>query len=204
MSEICGNCGTKNNKSANYCSKCGADLTKKKSKQKEQIILWIGTIISLIIVSVICSKMNESDNSQSKETLYCKVIKANVRNIPSKSGNIINSLSLNEEVVVLGDSSTWYKIKKNDLVGWVSKNLLSPTKISVEAKVWYVGETFYITNLNNIDWENVVFKLNYTMTDAFKVRRSRVGAGSTITISCYEFVNDNSERFNILRKLQPE
>ena len=67
------------------------------------------------------------------ETLYA-IQKANVRDIPDKSGSVIGSLSANQEVYVTGicDQTKWYRIVQGGTSAYVSDSLLTKEK-KVEA-----------------------------------------------------------------------
>jgi len=179
-------------------------MAKKEETTPKDMIQGIIILIVLIFAAFLMyNKENVNRNSEDKQftisytPYYCKVKKANVRSKPNTSSTIIGKVKLGDEIKVLDKSNNWYQIYFKGRRGWIYSNLVSINKIEILARVFYEGEYFYITNLNNFDWENVIFKLNYGITDAYRAKRKRVKAGSTIKISCFDFINNSGKRFNI-------
>lgn len=55
---------------------------------------------------------------------------ANIREEASTSSNIINTLLRNTEVIITAEEGDFYKIKYNDITGYISKTLISDTPVS--------------------------------------------------------------------------
>ncbi len=69
-----------------------------------------------------------------EKTYYVSASSVNVRDSASKSGNIIDGLSLNKEVTVLGENGDWYLVSVDGTKGYVAKTLLSTTKKEVTSR----------------------------------------------------------------------
>ena len=54
---------------------------------------------------------------------------ANVRSEASTSASVVTSLSRNTEINIVGESGDWYKITYGDYTGYISKDLVSDTKL---------------------------------------------------------------------------
>ena len=59
---------------------------------------------------------------------------ANVRESASTSAKVLTSLTTNAEVTVVGEEGDFYKIQYKDITGYVSKSLVSDTKVAVTSR----------------------------------------------------------------------
>lgn len=71
---------------------------------------------------------------ESEKIYYVSANSINVRSGASKSTEVIDGLSLNNEVTVIGESGDWYIVNINDTKGYIAKTLLSTTKKEVVKK----------------------------------------------------------------------
>lgn len=62
-------------------------------------------------------------------TKYVSASSVYMRAEPSTSSDIVTSLIKNTDVTVTGESGDWYKVKFNDFIGYIYKDLLSDNKI---------------------------------------------------------------------------
>lgn len=62
---------------------------------------------------------------------YIKSKSVNFRKEPSKSAQVLDSLTINMEVTVLTQQDDWYKIKVNNKTGYVAKELISFEKVEL-------------------------------------------------------------------------
>lgn len=61
-------------------------------------------------------------------TKYINALSVYIRKEPSTSAEIVTSLIKNTDVTVVGENGDWYKVKYNQLEGYIYKNLLSDNK----------------------------------------------------------------------------
>lgn len=61
-------------------------------------------------------------------TKYVNTTSVYVRSKASTSGEIVTTLIKDTDVKVIGEDGEWYKVKYNDLTGYIRKDLLSDTK----------------------------------------------------------------------------
>ena len=71
---------------------------------------------------------NEKNYSENV-TKYVSASSVYMRAEPSTSSDIVTSLIKNTDVTVTGESGDWYKVKFNDFIGYIYKDLLSDNKI---------------------------------------------------------------------------
>lgn len=71
---------------------------------------------------------NEKNYSENV-TKYVSASSVYMRAKPSTSSDIVTSLIKNTDVTVTGESGDWYKVKFNDFIGYIYKDLLSDNKI---------------------------------------------------------------------------
>lgn len=81
---------------------------------------------------------NKSDNENFQEKTMYAVDYINVRKEPSTSADIIMTVAPNDEFKVIGELEDWYKVETSEGNAYISKELLSNSKIEV-------------TNRGNID-----------------------------------------------------
>ena len=71
----------------------------------------------------------EEKTEEKQEIAYIKFNSVNLRKEPSTDSSIIEKLKINTEVIVLEEvDSVWNKVKVNDNIGYVSKDLISAEK----------------------------------------------------------------------------
>ena len=80
---------------------------------------------------------NDSQNSESVNeteiTLYAQSA-VNVRSLPSTDGEKLGTLSINQEIIGLGDAvDGWQKVRYNDGIAYVSAQYLGTQKVEVQA-----------------------------------------------------------------------
>lgn len=69
-----------------------------------------------------------------EKTKYVNSASINVREEPSTDSKKITSLTINEEVTVIGEFETWYKVRINNEEGYIAKRLLSDTKTQITSR----------------------------------------------------------------------
>jgi len=69
--------------------------------------------------------MDEQEAAISKG--YINVSAARIREKPSTSSDILEVLTLNTEVKITAQTDEWYKIEFNEIIGYISKTLISET-----------------------------------------------------------------------------
>lgn len=81
---------------------------------------------------------NEDDSeiaNETETTMYAQS-NVNIRSIPSTDGEKLGTLSINQEVVALGEAENdWQKIRYNDGVAYVSAKYLGKEKVKVQTTV---------------------------------------------------------------------
>lgn len=88
------------------------------------------------------SNENETNTKQPEFTIVATVgtkyatISVNVRDCPSADGNKIGTLSVNQEVKIMGQckETGWYQLEYNGQVGYASNKYLSDEKVEVASK----------------------------------------------------------------------
>lgn len=68
------------------------------------------------------------------KTYYVGSSSVNVRSAATKSSDVINNLSLNEEVAVNGEAGEWYIVSVDGTKGYIAKTLLSTSKKEVTSR----------------------------------------------------------------------
>lgn len=75
-------------------------------------------------------KTNTNENNyENGVTKYIKGSSVYLRAEPSTSSDIVTSLIRNTDVMVIGESGDWYKVKFNDYRGYIRKDLVADQKI---------------------------------------------------------------------------
>lgn len=78
-------------------------------------------------------KKEEEKTTQKNKTAYVKYSSVNLRKEPSTDSKVIQKLTLNTKVTITEEiDSTWVKVKVEDTIGYVSKELLSNKKVEEE------------------------------------------------------------------------
>lgn len=88
----------------------------------------------------------------SSVTMYVSESSVYVRSLPSTSGDIVTTLIKNTDVTVVGENNGWYKVKYNELSGYIRKDLLSDSKIETTNRS---GTTIDRTETETLAEENV-------------------------------------------------
>ena len=90
----------------------------------------------------------QTTETESKKGYIDVTSSANVRESASTSAEVITSLSRNAEVTILGEEGDFYKIQYNDITGYISKSLVSDTKLEeVTSRSNTAGRTAQTTNI---------------------------------------------------------
>lgn len=88
----------------------------------------------------------------SSVTMYVSESSVYVRSLPSTSGDIVTTLIKNTDVTVVGENNGWYKVKYNELSGYIRKDLLSDSKIETTNRS---GTTIDRTETETLAEENI-------------------------------------------------
>ncbi len=83
----------------------------------------------------------QNESTIESKTGYIKVDGANLRKSASTTADILTVLYKNSEVTVLSTENGWSKVKTNNFEGYVSAELISDTKVSVETTSRSMQET---------------------------------------------------------------
>lgn len=75
-------------------------------------------------------KETQDINVTEKEA-YISVAGVNFREGPDTSANVIKGLDVNTKITIFAENGDWYKVKINDVIGYVSKDYISNSKIEV-------------------------------------------------------------------------
>ena len=112
-------------------------------------------------------KPEDSQNEKEPETkvvnkkAYVNVKSVRVRKEPNTSSEVIDSLILNNEVNVIGEQDTWYKVKVNGKEGYMAKQYLSDKPVEVTDRSSNIDRTAKVENSNN-DNNTTAKELNET------------------------------------------
>lgn len=120
----CKECGNQVSTKADKCPNCGVKNPAKKTISK----FWIG-VINISILIFFWHLFTQGDNIEiNPEADRFSVLSLNLREGPTTSFDIINSLNSGEFVKVLDDSLGWYLVetieRDNNIVGWGSGTFL--------------------------------------------------------------------------------
>lgn len=75
------------------------------------------------------NESEEEKTEEKQEIAYIKYNSVNLRKEPSTDSSVIEKLKLNTEIIVLEEvDSIWNKVKVNDNIGYISKDLMSSEK----------------------------------------------------------------------------
>lgn len=121
-----------------------------------------------------------------------------VREKPSASSEIVEMLSVGQKVEILGTEGDWYKIKFNNVVGYVSKTYLSTTDVITGAETTTPAETTPVTPSatpssetnteminENLSQKNVSLAKDaevYLVPSVFSTKTSTIKAKTTIKV----------------------
>ena len=76
-----------------------------------------------------------NDNTTANEQIgYISGNDVNFRREPTTSGEVISSLTLNREVIILENTNGWVKVKVGNEIGYVSATYVSNTKVSTTSR----------------------------------------------------------------------
>ena len=95
---------------------------KSKKSIKSIVIFAILGIVALFFINMSFAANNAKINVET----------ANLRESADGEGKILKQLSLNDEVEVIEKSGEWYKVKSNDITGYIRQDLLSLDNEKVE------------------------------------------------------------------------
>lgn len=104
---------------------------------------------------------NENKNPVQEKIGYISGSDVNFRREPSTSGEIISTLTLNKEIVILERDNRWVKIKVNNEIGYVSATYISDTKVTTTSRGAASRKTVVSSNTttnvpSNPDGSNIV------------------------------------------------
>ena len=83
-----------------------------------------------------------------EKTMYVNYSSIYVRKGPDTKNEVVETLILNSEVTVIGESGDWYKVKVAGKEGYIAKRLLSNTKIETTSRSAEEREEKQNTNQN--------------------------------------------------------
>lgn len=75
--------------------------------------------------------VTQNSSNMINKTLYVNVGSVRVRQEASTTSNVVDSLVLNNKVIVIGEENDWYKIKVNGQEGYIVKKYLSEKETEV-------------------------------------------------------------------------
>ena len=88
---------------------------KSKKSIKSIVLFAILGIVALFFINISFAANNAKINVET----------ANLRETADAEGKILKQLSINDEVEIVEKSGEWYKVKSNDITGYIRKDLLS-------------------------------------------------------------------------------
>ena len=98
----------------------------------------------------------EPQDESTKETIYeqtsTKYVNSTsvyVRKEPTTESDIVTTLIKNTDVIIVGENDNWYKIKYNNLSGYIRKDLLSDEKLEATSRSENFERTMEKTISNN-------------------------------------------------------
>ena len=77
-------------------------------------------------------RIPQNETTVESKTGYIKVDGANLRKNPNTTADVLTVLYKNTEIKVISTENGWSKVKTNNFEGYVSADLISDTKVSVE------------------------------------------------------------------------
>ena len=77
------------------------------------------------------AKKETQDINVAEKEAYISVAGVNFREGPDTSANVIKGLDVNTKITIFAENGDWYKVKINDVVGYVSKDYVSNSKVEV-------------------------------------------------------------------------
>lgn len=109
------------------------------------------------------NKTDETSNTFESRKAYINVSSsANIRKAANTSSEVIDTLSRNTEVTIIGEEGDFYKIKYQDITGYISKSLVSDKQLSGVTSRSSNGERKVATQVNTNKRKATAESLNST------------------------------------------
>lgn len=81
--------------------------------------------------NVVEEKQESKENTVQNKVGYVNVDSVNIRKSPDTTSEIIDALSKNAEVTIVGEENNWYQIKTATEEGYIAKKYISDTKVEI-------------------------------------------------------------------------
>lgn len=108
-------------------------------------------------------KKTENNNKVTEKKAYINVTSVNFRQEGSTSSEVIDVLTLNTEITIIGEDGDWYKVKYGNNEGYVAKQYVSDSKAKETTSRSGVGrEVKEVSSTNEVTGEDIVaYAKNY-------------------------------------------
>jgi probable enterotoxin B len=135
------------------------------------------------------NKTNNNDKAQTVEIpakkMYASLAAINIRSESNTTSEIIDAITLNDEVTVVGEENGWYKVQVNGSTGYIRKDLLSNDKTEVSSRNNGLDRAAAQSNMQNANDSVVVSSVE--SLESVPVSASGV-SGSDIAAYAQQFV----------------
>ena len=131
---------------------------KSKMNIRSIIIMSVILILSMLFINI----------SLAANTGTINVETANLRETADAESKILEQLSLNQEVEIVEKAGDWYKVKHNNITGYIRKDLINTNEEKVEK-----NETTQVTN--QVSQENTTTSNNVQANAVLTENNSELG-----------------------------
>ena len=131
---------------------------KSKMNIRSIIIMSVILILSMLFINISLAANNGTINVET----------ANLRETADAESKILEQLSLNQEVEIVEKAGDWYKVKHNNITGYIRKDLINTNEEKVEK-----NETTQVTN--QVSQENTTTSNNVQANAVLTENNSELG-----------------------------